>query len=161
MLAGTSWEAFARLKQAEQGAALIAGAYNRPLNVRYLTLVVDTEANVNTVDIQTPSIFVDIRIPTDRPNVSGTALSELTLDELVALSKQHCFAGYSVIEHDVAGYESYPVCNRFHAIDMQPTPRLYPNQWRVQPAFEHGGWVEFGACHMSVLSQAAGHVVHC
>ena len=112
MLQGTSFAEFARLREAGAGAVLIAGAYNRPLNVRHGGFLVETEEHISTFDIQTPSLFVDLRIQTDRPAVSGSALADLTLEELTALSRQHCFAGYSSIEHDAPGYEGHPVCDR-------------------------------------------------
>eukprot|EP01050_Picozoa_sp_SAG11_P030265 SAG11_NODE_8874_length_967_cov_6.228111_2_plen_187_part_01 len=76
--------------------------------------------------------------------MQGRSLAELSLPELQELSKQHCFAGYSAVEYDVPGYEGQPVCDRLHCIDFQPMPRLRPNQWRVAPLFERGGWVEYG-----------------
>eukprot|EP01052_Picozoa_sp_SAG31_P033434 SAG31_NODE_3779_length_3889_cov_3.666227_1_plen_303_part_00 len=122
-----------------------AGAYNRPLMMRNAGFFVETEADVNVVDIQTHTVFVDIRIPT-RFKTAAKSFAELSLSELCELAKQHCFAGYSVIDSDVSGYEGLPVCNRLHSIDFAPAMRHRSNnQWRIQPEFERGGWVELGA----------------
>jgi hypothetical protein len=128
----------------------IAGAYTRPLMMRNGTFFVETEHDVNVVDIQTHSVFVDIRIRTDRDaqlecNPPASSLSDYSLEQLAVLSHNHCFAGISVIDYDVLGYEGRPVCNRLHCYDWAPTNASRPNnQWRIQTEFEKGGWVELG-----------------
>lgn len=128
----------------------IAGAYTRPLMMRNGSFFVETEHDVNVVDIQTHSVFVDIRIRTDRDaqlecNPPASSLSDYSLEQLAVLSHNHCFAGVSVVDYDVEGYEHQPVCNRLHCHDWAPTsPSRANNQWRIQTEFERGGWVELG-----------------
>jgi hypothetical protein len=131
-------------------AAQIAGAYSRPLMMRNGGFFVETEHDVNVVDIQTFSVFVDIRIRTDRDgqvecDPPATSLSDYSLEQLTVLANNHCFAGFSVIDYDIPGYDGHPVCNRLHCFDWAPTSaKRGNNQWRVQPEFEKGGWVELG-----------------
>eukprot|EP01052_Picozoa_sp_SAG31_P059569 SAG31_NODE_18851_length_620_cov_1.126679_1_plen_136_part_00 len=116
MINRSTHEDFAALNAARPNSAiLIAGAYNRPLNVRHGSFLVETEQETITFDLQTPSVFVDIRIPRDRPAIRSGSLEELSLLELQALSKQHCFAGHSAIRYNTPGYEGHPICDRLYA----------------------------------------------
>ena len=142
MMAGTVWDMFTKLMEHEKGGAeIIAGAYSRPLMMRNGSFFVETEAQVNVIDIQTHTVFVDLRVPVGRFNTSARSLQELSMGELCALAKQQCFAGYSVVEHDIEGYEGLPVCNRLHSIDWTPAVARRPNnQWRIQTAFDKGAY---------------------
>lgn len=128
----------------------IAGAYTRPLMMRNGSFFVETEQDVNVVDIQTHSMFVDIRIRTDRDaqlacSPPASSLSDYTLEQLAVLSHNQCFAGISVIDYDIVGYKGQPVCNRLHCYDWAPTSAVRGNnQWRIQTEFSKGGWVELG-----------------
>ena len=128
----------------------IAGAYTRPLMMRNGSFFVETEHDVNVVDIQTHSVFVDIRIRTDRDaqlqcTPPASSLSDYSLEQLAVLSHNQCFAGISVIDYDIVGYEGRPVCNRLHCYDWAPTSAgRANNQWRIQTEFAKGGWVELG-----------------
>ena len=124
---------------------MIAGAYSRPLMMQNANFFVQTESELNVVDLQTHSLFVDIRIPTDRLRTGAGSLAEMTPQALQDLARCHCFAGYSVVNYDIAGYEGLPVCNRLHCIDWAPIDgEKNNNQWRVQPVWDKGGWVELG-----------------
>ena len=149
MLAGNTHEVYWRLREQigsdERGAAMIAGAYSRPLMMQNANFFVQTESELNVVDLQTHSLFVDIRIPTDRLRTGAGSLAEMTPQALQDLARCHCFAGYSVVNYDIAGYEGLPVCNRLHCIDWAPIDGdKNNNQWRVQPVWDKGGWVELG-----------------
>jgi hypothetical protein len=47
---------------------------------------------------QTPSIFIDLRIPRTRPESLAfhRSLATLSTEELRLFARQHCFAGYSL-----------------------------------------------------------------
>lgn len=63
--------------------------------------------------VQTPSVFGDLRIPGDRPDVAPAAsLAELTDDQLAALARQNGFAGFTTIAGANATWH--------HEIDFQP-----------------------------------------
>lgn len=128
----------------------IAGAYTRPLMMRNASFFVETEHDVNVVDIQTHSVFVDIRIRTDRDaqlecDPPALSLADYNMEQLAVLAHNHCFAGISVIDYGIAGYQGQPVCNRLHCFDWAPTSAARTNnQWRIQTEFDRGGWVELG-----------------
>jgi len=63
--------------------------------------------------VQTPSVFGDVRIPTDRPSVShATSFADLSDAELAALAKQSGFAGFTTVDGANATWH--------HEIDFQP-----------------------------------------
>jgi hypothetical protein len=148
LLQGECRSKFAGLRANGANSSIIAGAYDRLADISSADFSCDTETVC--IDIQTPSIFVDIRIPKNRPEVRANSVEELTIDEMRSLSSQHCFAGYSVVNHDRFGV---PICTRYHAIDWRPPPRLLSNQWRIQPLWEKGGWVEWSV-RMDSFNQA-------
>jgi len=63
--------------------------------------------------LQTPSWFGDVRIPTDRPQITARSLAELTDPELASLAKQRGFFGYTTASGDVSTWH--------HEIDYQPS----------------------------------------
>jgi hypothetical protein len=138
LLEGQCRRKFEELRARGANCSIIAGAYDRLADIASAGFCCDTDTVC--VDIQTPSIFIDIRIPKNRPKVRATSVEELAIDEMRALASQHCFAGYSVVQHDQSGV---PICSRYHAIDWRPPPRLLPNRWRIQPLWDKGGWVEW------------------
>jgi hypothetical protein len=110
----------------------IAGAWSRPLFSG--GWAESTEQDTLAFNLQTPSIFVDLRFPVDRPVFRrGALLEDLSSNELTMLARQHCFAGYSLPE---SGHPSNaPVFTRHHVIDwnFHPAfPRSRPNRWRVE-----------------------------
>ena len=90
----------------------------------------DTEA----FNLQTPSIFIDMRIPLHRPTSlfkRRGSISQCSDYELRLLARQHCFAGYSLPLPDPQGPTSFV---RHHIIDWNyhPSfPRARPNRWWV------------------------------
>ncbi len=117
------WETFGRWLRERRRSDAVVGAWSRPLFTGgwQESGVWDTQV----FNLQTPSIFVDIRFPsarrrpvhTDFANAAAAAsprrggLEDLTLDELRVLSRQHTFAGYTLVEgpshtHTRAGFTS-------------------------------------------------------
>ena len=121
------------------------GAWCRPLfSGGWMT---SSEQDTVVRNLQTPSIFIDLRIPKGRPSGSrgwggAQSFEDLTNAQLRLLSRQHCFAGYTLCESNVAKKQDgsratgLPVCVRHHAIDWNFHPRFprsRPNKWYVEP----------------------------
>lgn len=119
-------------------SALVAGAFQRQLNVNHADLAVDTPSVLTAVTLVTPRLFADLRVPTDRPAsiAARSSLGECTEEELRELARTVSFGGFAVVEHSLPGYEGAPVCERLTCIDSQPPPRRYPNQWRIETNWE-------------------------
>jgi hypothetical protein len=89
-----------------------------------------------TFNVQTNTLFVDIRIPTLRQKKLANLRSFAALDDigLRLYARQHAFGGYTVMDYEGPG-NGRPVCTRHHCIDWNfvGVPRPRPNKW----------WVEF------------------
>ena len=73
----------------------------------------DIDRSTEVFYLQTPRLFADIRIPASRPDLGrANSLQNLTRDELLALTEQMAFAGYTKIEGDHIYWN--------HAIDNLP-----------------------------------------
>lgn len=140
LLAGTTHEAFARWRRGDSfdGSAgcsgfptAVCGVWNRPLFTGGWEHSSDaTELVYNT---QTPTLFIDLRIPRLRPPFVArghTSLKTLTDHELKCFARQHCFSGYSLL----GGTVDEPDVTRHHIIDWNfvGKPRSRPNRWRVE-----------------------------
>jgi hypothetical protein len=116
-----------------------------------------TECDTIAFNLQTPSIFIDLRFPVHQKEKHSTiynnnnnknSLQDLTIEELKLLSQQHCFAGYSFPESielqnsfeqangviDTNKY-LYKIFTRHHVIDWNYNflyPRSRPNKWFVE-----------------------------
>ncbi|HEX7835955.1 MAG TPA: hypothetical protein VF469_00760 [Kofleriaceae bacterium] len=92
------------------------------------------DARVAVRYVQTPSVFGDLRIPGDRPDVSPAAsLADLDDDQLAALAEQNGFAGVTTADGAHATWH--------HEIDFQPAGDG-TDIGRIEPAgdgrmFEH------------------------
>jgi hypothetical protein len=92
------------------------------------------DARVTVRYVQTPSVFGDLRIPGDRPDVSPAAsLADLDDDQLAALAHQNGFAGVTTVDGANATWH--------HEIDFQPAGDG-ADIGRIEPAgdgrmFEH------------------------
>jgi len=158
MALGSTHEVFSRWRWATQGmpdgggGALpphwLTGAWYRPIFRGGGKETTDaTEACVNLV---TPSIFVDIRIPTIRDRMLHRAAqgSNSSQDgerdpqtealQMRLLARQHAFGGYGRFSCDTARYEGSTSdtqvhCTRHHAIDWNylGKGRPRPNRWGV------------------------------
>jgi hypothetical protein len=94
-----------------------------------------TDSKVTVRFLQTPTVFGDVRIPSDRPRFPRAAtLADLKDEELAILAKQNGFFGYTTIEGDVATWH--------HEIDYQPSESA-PDAGRLERVrlsgmYEHG-----------------------
>lgn len=111
-----------------------------------------TDETETCYNLQTPSLFVDMRIPNERARVFGgrqwsdEPLRDLDELELRLLARQHAFGGYSRFEelqlppaaaraaHGDEASALTLVCTRHHVADWNfvNTPRSRPNKWRVE-----------------------------
>ncbi len=71
---------------------------------------------------QTLNLFVDIRIPMDRPSRTGClGFEDFTIEELTQLSEQHAFAGHVLVEDETCTWRGTS-CTRKAA-------RIRSSQW--------------------------------
>lgn len=142
---GDAAEAFAAWAARGETHAAVAGAWARPLFCGGWGESGGWDTDV--FNIQTTSLFVDLRFPRARPDVrERSGLRDLTLEELRALSRQHCFAGYTRVEErptPAPGAAANLVATRHHAVDWNyhpKFPRPRPNKWRIElPAADQTG----------------------
>ena len=115
----------------------LAGVYRRSADVVPSRLFADT--TTRAVTVCTPSCYVDLRISRDRAAVpSRAALAALSLEALGELvCATHCFGGVATVDARTQR------CTRHIGIDWQPTPRLRANEFRFDPRWAEGGWVEW------------------
>ena len=120
----------------------ICGAWNRALFMGgFEHSSSDTELVYN---VQTNSLFVDLRIPTSRCLVlppDCTSLASLSDDELRCFARQHVFGGYSRITTE----QHRPVCTRHHCIDWNyvGVSRSRPNKWWIEINSSRNVWKEW------------------
>lgn len=146
LAAGSTHDAFAQWRRDAETAAAdarapawLTGAWGRAVFIGgWEHSNDDSETCYN---LQTPSVFIDIRIPHRRGLVSDAAsAAELSDAELRLLARQHAFGGYTrcnVGKGITAGWvnEGAMICTRHHAIDWNflGTPRPRPNKWLAEP----------------------------
>lgn len=136
----------------EEISSPIVGAWSRPLFTGKWEQSTDMEETV--YNIQTGSLFIDLRIPTSKPvsrweNLLGGGVEssrrafELMSDEDIRLyARQHVFAGYSVVSNNdnnsnnkMKMNNNLPICTRHHCIDWNYVcgkPRPRPNKWYIE-----------------------------
>ena len=96
-------------------------------------------------NIQTPSIFIDMRFPSRRPSeilMKRGSLSQCSDIELKILARQHCFAGYTYPEESARPL----LFTRHHVIDWNYHPRFprnRPNRWWVELNAKEDSFKEF------------------
>ena len=118
-------------------SSLICGCWSRPVFAGGWQR--DTDRETEAFNLQTPSFFIDMRFPVDRPTkrlCSRGQLSDCNSEDLKLLSRQHCFAGYSLPSVGKSGGldADKPHFTRHHFIDWNyhPSfPRPRPNKWWV------------------------------
>lgn len=117
----------------------IVGCWSRPLFSGGFDE--DTMAETEAFNLQTPSMFIDMRFPRARPTYAlreRGSVQSCSDEELRWLARQHCFSGYSLPSQAL----EYLYFTRHHIIDWNyhPTfPRPRPNKWWVQLDNE-GDW---------------------
>jgi hypothetical protein len=132
-------KAFKEWKKNSRVSTAIVGAWKRPIFSGGFSESSDDDTLA--FNLQTPSVFIDMRFPKSRPTDilrSRKSLSNCSDEELKYLSRQHCFSGYSLPENS----EDYPeldfdstVFTRHHVIDWNYHPyhpRSRPNRWFIQ-----------------------------
>lgn len=127
----------------------ICGAWYRPLFVGGWEHSTDAEERV--YNIQTNTLFIDIRIPlcgrrrfqsaySSKNNPSDgitnpcTSIEQLNDFECRCYARRHAFGGYTMLENDTTTTTTRPVCTRHHCIDWNfvGIPRPRPNKWFVE-----------------------------
>ena len=123
---------------------LVAGAWNRPLFSGGWKFSSDKEERV--YNVQTNNLFIDFRVPRSREKVFGestaTSLETLSPRELQFYARQHIFAGFTVVDHEI----ERPVATRHHFIDWNfvGISRPRPNKWWIQVNDDAiSSWKEF------------------
>lgn len=133
----------------------IVGAWKRPLfSGKWEHSTDDDEVVFN---IQTSTLFIDLRIPRSKPvrkwesmrpsidNEVGNSrqiLESFSDHELRLYARQHVFGGISVLSTENTG-KSLPLCTRHHCIDwnyVRGKPRPRPNKWYIEG--DHGYHVD-------------------
>lgn len=140
----TYWETFWKWKMKGRRSDMIVGAWSRPIAAG--GWLESGEADTVAYNLQTPSLFADIRFPTTMPgNIAYRgSLSQCTDEELRYLSRQHCFAGYSLL--DKAEDKKNGQFTRYHIIDWNyhPSfPRPRPNRWRAECNEDNSSFKEY------------------
>lgn len=143
LLSGQSWEIFSKWKASNRQSTLITGAWARTIFTGGWSesSLRDTEA----FNLQTPTIFIDLRFPISRPKFLSaySKLSDLSLDDLQLLSRQHCFGGYTFPSK---GDDDIPIFTRHHIIDWNyhpAYPRPRPNRWWVDISDDRSSFKEY------------------
>jgi hypothetical protein len=121
----------------------IAGCWDRPLFTGGFEH--STNADERVFNTQTPSLFIDMRIPQRAPDLVARGhrgLATLSDDELRAFARRHCFAGYSLL---VSPDGAPPVVTRHHVVDWNfvGAKRTRPNKWRVERHAGGDAWKEW------------------
>ncbi len=97
-----------------------------------------TGNDTSAYNLQTPSMFIDMRFPTERPDTLlkiHRSLQTCSNFELRVLARQHCFGGYSLPESNPETDNEKLVFTRHHIIDWNfhpHFPRSRPNRWFVE-----------------------------
>ena len=136
-----------------QSSSPIVGVWDRPL----FTGKWEHSTNHDEIvyNVQTGTLFVDLRIPRSKPiskweklgrkltinnsNNSRQVLESFTDEELRLYARQHVFGGYSMLTNESTsttkkdGQRS--ICTRHHCVDwnyIPGKPRPRPNKWHIE-----------------------------
>jgi hypothetical protein len=118
--------------KANRRSNVIIGCWSRPVFAG--GFLESTEHDTAAFNLQSPSIFIDMRFPHSRALTlkTKTSFRDCSLDELFNLSQQHCFGGYSLPELPLSASQLF---TRHHIIDWNyhpAFPRSRPNRWFIQ-----------------------------
>ena len=111
----------------------------------------DNLSGERVFNLQTPSIFIDMRLPFPQPGMPDfkhyKSLEDMTTEELRLFARRHAFSGYSVVSG------TPPICVRHHAIDWNfvGRPRSRPNKWRIEIHPDGDVWKEFGYSKVAII----------
>jgi len=128
----------------------VVGAWYRPLFLGCDGFENSTHHDEEVFNVQTPGLFIDLRIPTARAlffaGSDVKSFQDCTDEQLRFLARQHVFGGFSSMEqHEDTGRY---VATRHHFIDWNfaGVPRNRPNKWFVdhspQKHLKGKAWVE-------------------
>jgi hypothetical protein len=147
----TSHKTFHAWIRANRRSHNIVGCWSRPLFCGGWQE--STTQDTDAYNLQTPSIFIDMRFPTARPTDhlrTFTSLDQCSAYELEILARQHCFSGYSLPDRfqPLDGNIMGEVFTRHHVIDWNyhpffPRPR--PNRWWVEVEEDFSSFKEHSA----------------
>jgi len=143
-----SWEIFLSWLKENKRSDMITGCWNRTIFCGGWKE--SSDYDTDAFNLQTPSIFVDMRIPKTLPAAIFAlrgSLSACTLNELQVLSRQHCFAGFTYPESSKSGHG--PIFTRYHIIDWNyhpKFPRNRPNRWRAELNSDKSSFKEYSVC---------------
>lgn len=121
----------------------ICGAWKRPLFCGVWEH--STEEEESVFNVQTNSLFIDLRIPTSRKHVlpaDCTSLACLTELQLRFYARQHVFGGFSKVTME----REREVCTRHHCLDwnyVPGNPRPRPNKWWIEMHPNKDVWKEW------------------
>ena len=103
----------------------VAGAWNRPLFVGGWE---HSDSQTETVfNLQTPSIFIDMRIPRKATFPGARSLQDLTVRQLRLYARRHAFAGYTRVQ----SVDGAPVAVRHHSIDWNFVGKVFNKSSRL------------------------------
>lgn len=98
-------------------------------------------------NIQTKTLFVDLRIPKSRPSYLSEidSLESCNGDQLRNYARQHIFAGFTRVKDPGEDNKMAALCSRHHCIDWNyvGVGRNRPNQWYVEMNAEQTVWKEW------------------
>lgn len=165
-----SHETFRAWLKANRRSSSVIGCWSRPIFAGGWreSSFHDTSA----YNLQTPSLFIDMRFPTKQPSTRIQSLGSLcacSIADLRVLAQQHCFAGYSLPDTPrqngpiQLNSDKHPTFTRHHIIDwnLHPLfPRKRPNCWWVEVSDETNDGDGSFKEHSSVRNPATGLPVY-
>ena len=110
----------------------IIGVWDRPLFAGKW----EHSTNLDEIvyNIQTKTLFVDLRIPRNKLcDKSPSSLEMMSNEQLRLFSRRHVFGGYSNITSQ--SHDRRPICTRHHCLDwnyIPGKPRPRPNKWYIE-----------------------------
>jgi len=119
----------------------IVGVWDRPLFASKLEH--STNEHEIVYNIQTKTLFVDLRIPRNRLcDKLPLSFEMMNNEQLRIYARTHVFGGYSKIA--TQSHDRRPICTRHHCLDwnyIPGKPRPRPNSWFIEK-FNKDIWIE-------------------
>lgn len=168
---GNTHEVFARWRNSDvsgpchqDAGAWLTGAWGRSIFVGGSEHT--DEQSESCFNLQSPTLFIDIRIPKRHGVEFASSVAQLSDEQLRLLSRQHAFSGFtrrSVGDDSIAdGLDvGALICTRHHIIDWNylGVPRPRPNKWLAEPIEgTDGGDVDGNGGSSAAVAAAAGSV---
>ena len=140
--------------QSDKCRNVVCGAFKRTLFNGLFEHSTDRDERV--FNVQTNTLFVDIRIPVlrdaalltmktdEEDKTENTTYEDYSNEELRILSRQHAFAGFTVQAKEGIRFN----CTRHHCIDWNFIPKVSsarprPNKWWVELNDDKSIWTEW------------------